>query len=166
MSEIIIKKNILLTTLTIISSFFIFPLAIRCLLGIYYILFINFSFENLFFFIGLIINFSFENLVFLIGLMILFWIGLRNLISIILFGMKAIVINDVGITYYKWKEKTIYWKDIKNIKLNCTNYDSNNYELIIFMKNGKKKTISLVNISTEFSEREFYKFCLKKLHKK
>lgn len=68
MSEIIIKKDILLTTLTIISSLFIFPLAIRVLLGIYYILFINFSFENL---------------VFLIGLMILFWIGLRNLISII-----------------------------------------------------------------------------------
>lgn len=40
------------------------------------------------------------------------------------------------------------------------------YELIIFMKNGKKKTISLVNISIEVSEKEIYKFCLKKLHKK
>lgn len=146
MSEIIIKKNILITILPIIVVLFIFSVVIGDPLGIYYIL---------------LVDFSYENLTFLIVLTMLFSKGLSNLINIILFGMKAFVINDVGITYYKWKEKPIYWKDIKNIKSNFTDYYTNGYKLIIFMKNGKKKTISLTNTSIEFSKEEIYKFCLK-----
>lgn len=91
------------------------------------------------------------------GIIAMFLIGLSNLISIILFGMKAFVINDIGIIYCEWKVKTIYWKDIKNIEVysipdsDC--YNRPDYELIIYFKNGKKKTISLVNISIKFSEK-------------
>ena len=165
MSEIIIKKSMFYTTVTIISSLFIFPFTIVFLLCTFNILFINFSFENLFFFYWENYKFSFENLSFLIALMVIFWIWLRNLISIIFFGMKALVINDVGITYYKWTKKTIYWKDIKKIELYNLDYKSQEYNLIVYMKNKKMKWISLVNISHEVSEEKIYKVCLNRLHK-
>lgn len=102
-SEIIIKKNSLLTVFPIITLLFILPL----LEGIILLPYI------------LIANFLVENLIFCFvmgrGIIAMFLIGLSNLISIILFGMKVSVINDIGITYCKWKVKPIYNRIILKI---------------------------------------------------
>lgn len=85
--------------------------------------------------------------------------GLLNLLQLVQFGLKKMIISSDYLIFFQWKVQKFSWKDIDDIQLK-TSFDQEYLRLI--RHNGKPIDIHLNGMQLNISSEYIYKIAIEK----